>query len=95
VFEIFVIASGSPRQLENQVVGETYKAFPFQGTVESTGSFAELQESGLDFARQLNLDVEEEDKELKKGSMDHDKSHASHRNMMRQNSETSQVVFNY
>jgi hypothetical protein len=92
---MFITASNNPRQFQNHVIGETYIVFTFQGTVGATGSFSELKESGLDFARQLNLDVEEEDKELKKGSVDHNKSLGSSGNMMRQNSETSQVVFKY
>lgn len=81
--------------MESHVIVETYIVFTFQGTVEATGTFSELQESGLDFARQLDLDVEEEDRELKKGSVDHDKSRGSCEKMMRQNSETSQVEFKY
>jgi hypothetical protein len=76
-------------------MGETYILFTFQGTVEAAGTFSELQESGLDFARQLDMDVEEEDKELKKGSADHNKPRGSGENMMRQNSETSQVELKY
>ncbi|PNF34508.1 hypothetical protein B7P43_G10749 [Cryptotermes secundus] len=60
------------------------------GTVEATGTFSRLQESGLDFVKQLDLDIDEEDRELKKGSVDYDKSHGSCEKMIRQNSETSQ-----
>lgn len=75
---------------------ETFIVITFQGTVEATGTFSELQESGRDFAKQLDLDVEKEDRELKEGSVvDHDKSHGSCEKMMRQNSETSQVEFKY
>lgn len=79
--------------MESHVIVETYIVFTFQGTVEATGTFSELQESGLDFVRQLDLDIEEEDRELKKGSVDYDKSRGSCEKMIRQNSETSQVEF--
>jgi hypothetical protein len=71
---------------------DSYIIFILQGTVEATGTFYELQESGLDFARQLDLDVEEEDKELKKGSVDHSISCRSYNKVKRQDSETSQIV---
>jgi hypothetical protein len=57
-----------------------------QGTVEATGTFSDLQESGLDFARQLGLDVEEEDKDLKEGPWQ------SYDKLKRQDSGTSERV---
>jgi hypothetical protein len=67
-----------------------------QGAVEATGTFTKLQNSGLDFAKQLAFDVGETvDDNLNKMSARSSDDYASQRSvnrLQRQNSESSQVV---
>ncbi|XP_069701973.1 probable multidrug resistance-associated protein lethal(2)03659 isoform X2 [Periplaneta americana] len=53
------------------------------GAVEAIGTFSELQESGLDFARQLGLDTQTES--------DENNQHYSLKKILRQDSESSQL----
>jgi 2-methylaconitate cis-trans-isomerase PrpF len=70
----------------------------FQGMVEATGTYAELHDSGLNFAKQLGVEVETEnsqgehpgDSELSTAS--HSNSDLSLRITKHQGSETSECV---
>jgi hypothetical protein len=70
--------------------------FALQGVVEAVGMFAELQNSGLDFAKQLELEVgEDTDDNLNKMRARPSDYHGSQRSVnsrRRQDSESSQVV---
>jgi hypothetical protein len=55
--------------------------------VEATGTYAELHASGLNFAKQLDLEIEAED-----GQEKHTDLKFSLRKTKRQNSETSEHV---
>lgn len=70
--------------------------FALQGAVEAVGTFAKLQNSGLDFAKQLELDVGEAvDDNLNKmsaRSSDDYVSQCSVNRLQRQNSGSSEVV---
>jgi hypothetical protein len=68
-----------------------------QGAVEATGTFTKLQNSGLDFAKQLVLDVVEtvDDNLNKMSAISSDDDCASQNSvnrLQRQNSGSSQVV---
>jgi hypothetical protein len=67
-----------------------------QGTIGATGTFSELQSSGLNFARQLGLEAVEDDgnavSEQSTGSPDNHDSFGSLKKWKRQNSISSEVV---
>lgn len=67
-----------------------------QGTVEATGTFSELQRSGLNFAKQLGLESMEDDRndvyEQSGESPNHHDSHGSLYKWKRQNSDSCEMV---
>jgi len=60
--------------------------------VEATGNYAELHVSGLNFAKQLGLEIEAEDRQEKHQFISHTDLQHSLRTTKRQNSETSEHV---
>jgi len=60
--------------------------------VEATGTYSELHASGLNFAKQLGLEIEAEDSQEKHQFISHTDLQLSLRTTKRQNSETSEHV---
>lgn len=81
---------------KNLTVLAVVPLFALQGAVEAVGTFTDLQNSGLDFAKQLEVDVGETvDDNLNKMSASSSDDCASQRSvnrLQRQNSGSSEVV---